>query len=55
VDAVCLNILKNSESFGTNKNEILFVTKEHMKDLGKADKLTLAEKILDEAKHLESE
>jgi len=55
VDAVCLNVLKDSESFGTDENEILFVTKERVKDLGKADKLTLAEKILDEAKALEKE
>jgi phosphopantothenoylcysteine decarboxylase/phosphopantothenate--cysteine ligase len=55
VDAVCLNVLKSSDSFGTDENEILFVTKEEVKELGRADKFILAEKILDEAKHLESE
>ncbi len=53
VDAVCLNILKDRESFGTNENEIIFVTKDAVKPLGKADKFTLAQKILDEAKTLE--
>ncbi len=53
VDAVCLNILKDRESFGTDENEIIFVTKDAVKPLGKADKFTLAQKILDEAKTLE--
>ncbi len=53
VDAVCLNILKDRESFGTDKNEIIFVTKDAVKPLGKADKFTLAQKILDEARTLE--
>ena len=53
VDAVCLNVLKDSTSFGTDENEILFVTKEAVKPLGRADKLTLAQKILSEAESLE--
>ena len=53
VDAVCLNILKDRESFGTDENEIIFVTKDAVKPLGKADKFTLAQKILDEARTLE--
>ncbi len=52
VDAVCYNLLNNSESFGTSDNEITFITKEKQTPLGKADKLTLSDKILTEAKAL---
>jgi len=52
VDAVCYNLLNNSESFGTSDNEITFITKEKQIPLGKADKLTLSDKILTEAKAL---
>ncbi len=52
VDAVCYNLLNNSESFGTSDNEITFITKEKQTPLGKADKLILSDKILTEAKAL---
>ena len=52
VDAVCYNLLSDSSSFGTEENEIEFITPEHITSLGRADKLTLAGKILDEAKQL---
>ena len=52
VDAVCYNLLNNSESFGTSDNEITFITKENQTALGKADKLTLSNKILTRAKAL---
>jgi phosphopantothenoylcysteine decarboxylase/phosphopantothenate--cysteine ligase len=52
VDAVCYNLLNNSESFGTDDNEITFITKENQVSLGKADKLTLSDRILTEAKRL---
>ena len=52
VDAVCYNLLANSESFGTEENEITFITKEKQTALGKADKLTLSDKILREAMRL---
>lgn len=55
VDAVCYNLLKNSESFGTSDNEITFITKESQILLGKADKLTLSQKILAQAKALNHE
>ena len=55
VDAVCYNLLNNSESFGTSDNEITFITKEKQTALGRADKLTLSNKILDEAKALLNE
>ena len=52
VDAVCYNLLNNSESFGTSDNEITFMTKEKTIPLGKTDKLSLAAKILKEARTL---
>ena len=52
VDAVCYNLLSGSESFGTEENEITFITKEGETPLGRADKLTLSEKILTQAKAL---
>jgi phosphopantothenoylcysteine decarboxylase/phosphopantothenate--cysteine ligase len=51
-DAVCYNLLKDSRSFGTDDNEITFISKERELPLGRADKLTLALKILDAAKEL---
>jgi phosphopantothenoylcysteine decarboxylase/phosphopantothenate--cysteine ligase len=55
VDAVCYNLLSNSESFGTSDNEITFITKGNQIPLGKADKLTLSDKILTQAKTLINE
>lgn len=55
VDAVCYNLLKDATSFGGNENEITFITKEEQVALGRADKLTLADKILDEAKKLSND
>jgi len=52
VDAVCYNLLKNAESFGSDHNAITFITKDKKTDLGSADKLTLSERILQEAKAL---
>jgi len=52
VDAVCYNLLQDSRSFGTNDNKITFITKEKETNLGRAEKLTLSHKILNEAKSL---
>ena len=52
VDAVCYNLLQDAKSFGGDENEITFITKEEQVALGRADKLTLSAKILDEAKKL---
>jgi len=52
VDAVCYNLLKDSQSFGTTKNSITFINQEESIELGTADKLTLAFKILEESKKL---
>jgi len=52
VDAVCYNHLKDSKSFGTDDNEITFITETKEQALGRSDKLTLALKILAAAKEL---
>ena len=52
VDAVCYNFLKNSTSFGTSDNSITFITKEESIELGQAEKIDLAFKILDESKKI---
>jgi len=55
VDAVCLNILKDSSSFGTDTNEIEFITPQGTKTLPHADKLTLSFEILKHAQGLSNE
>ncbi len=55
IDAVCYNLLKNSQSFGTEENEITFITPQGATPLGSGDKLTLSFKILDESKSLKNE
>jgi phosphopantothenoylcysteine decarboxylase/phosphopantothenate--cysteine ligase len=52
VDAVCYNLLSGSQSFGSEENEITFITKEKQTSLGKTDKLSLSDKILEQAKGL---
>jgi len=52
VDAVCYNLLQDSNSFGTDENEISFITANNITSLGKADKLTLSDAILSEAQRL---
>ncbi len=55
IDAVCYNLLRDSESFGTDSNSIVFITEKSDIDLGYADKLTLSFKILDESQKLNNE
>jgi phosphopantothenoylcysteine decarboxylase/phosphopantothenate--cysteine ligase len=52
VDAVCYNLLEDAKSFGGDENEITFIAKETQIALGRSDKLTLASKIVNEAKKL---
>lgn len=54
LDAVCLNILKNSSSFGTDTNEIEFITSTGSSIIPKAPKLDVAFEILNNAKELEN-
>ncbi len=50
VDAVCYNLLKDSDSFGTSQNEVTFITKTQNILLEKADKLIIAQAIVEESK-----
>jgi len=52
LDAVCLNLLKNSSSFGSDTNEIEFITKDKKILLMQGDKLTLSFRIISHAKKL---
>jgi len=49
IDAVCYNLLDNSESFGSDDNRVEFITKDSLVDLGKKSKMELAFDILDES------
>ncbi len=53
LDAVCLNVLKNSKDFGKETNEVTFITKEQKSFLPNKDKLSLAFEILQKAKSLQ--
>jgi phosphopantothenoylcysteine decarboxylase/phosphopantothenate--cysteine ligase len=55
VDGVCYNLLKDSQSFGTNENSITFITAENSVNLGTASKLDLSFKILKESQKLTNE
>ena len=52
VDAVCLNILKDSSSFGTDTNAIEFILPDKIESIPTADKLSVAFEILEHAKAL---
>jgi phosphopantothenoylcysteine decarboxylase/phosphopantothenate--cysteine ligase len=52
VDAVCLNLLKDSGSFGTEENQIDFITAGETLPLPRLGKLSLALAILEHAKTL---
>ena len=55
VDGVCYNLLRDSQSFGTDDNSIIFITHKNNIDLGQENKLTLSFKILDESQKLNNE
>jgi len=55
IDGVCYNLLEDSQSFGTDENNMIFITGEKSIDLGTADKLRLSFKILLESQKLENE
>lgn len=52
LDAVCLNILQDSSSFGSDTNAIEFLTKDEIKSIPQNDKLNLSFEILEHAKSL---
>ena len=53
VDGVCYNLLADSSAFGTADNSIVFITKDESVELGRASKLELSFKILQESQKLE--
>lgn len=53
LNGVCLNILKDSNSFGTDTNQIDFITKDNVVKLPDTDKLSLSFEILKQAQSLE--
>jgi phosphopantothenoylcysteine decarboxylase/phosphopantothenate--cysteine ligase len=55
IEGVCYNLLEDSQSFGTTKNSITFITEKESVNLGTADKLELSFKILGESQKLENE
>ena len=54
LDAICLNILNDENSFGSDKNKIEFITKKDIKTIPLMDKLSVAFKILDYSKELDN-
>lgn len=52
LDGVCLNVLRDSSSFGTDTNAIDFLAKETQHAIAHADKLSVAFSILEHAKSL---
>ena len=53
LNAVCLNVLKDSSSFGSDTNSIEFISKNEKISIPNNDKLTLAFEILNNSKTLE--
>ena len=52
LDAVCLNILKDASSFGSDTNKVEFITHEKVESIPHGDKLSVAFGILEHAKSL---
>lgn len=52
IDAVCLNLLKDASSFGSDTNKVEFITHEKVEQIPCADKLSVAFTILEHAKGL---
>ena len=52
IDAVCLNILQDSSSFGSDTNKVEFITQEKIESIPDGDKMSVAFGILEQAKGL---
>lgn len=52
LDAVCLNVLKDSSSFGSDNNKIEFITNEKKETIPETDKLSVAFEILNHAERI---
>jgi len=55
IDGVCYNLLNDRDSFGTDTNSIILITRDKIVNLGKTNKLLLSFKILEESKKLSNE
>ena len=54
LDAIALNILKSDNNFGSDKNEIIFITKKDIKKIPLSSKINVSFKLLEYAKELEN-
>lgn len=52
LDAVCLNVLKGQNTFGSTKNEVSFITASHVQKFSLAGKFEIAELIVEHCSHL---
>ena len=52
IDAVCLNVLKDSSSFGTDTNMVDFILPDRIESIALSDKLSVAFSILEHAKNI---
>ncbi|WP_041958342.1 bifunctional phosphopantothenoylcysteine decarboxylase/phosphopantothenate--cysteine ligase CoaBC [Sulfurospirillum arsenophilum] len=52
LDAVCLNVLKEHNTFGSSKNEVSFITASHVQKFSLAGKFEIAEQIVEQCSHL---
>ncbi|WP_373070782.1 bifunctional phosphopantothenoylcysteine decarboxylase/phosphopantothenate--cysteine ligase CoaBC [Sulfurimonas sp.] len=52
LDAVCLNILKDSNSFGSDTNKVEFIKADKIESIDHGDKLSVAFEILEHAKNI---
>ena len=52
IDAICLNTLVDSSSFGTDTNEIDFITQSFTEKISNSDKLSIAFKIAKNAQRI---
>jgi len=52
IDAVCLNVLKDSSSFGTDTNTVEFISPNKKESIPSADKLSVAFEILKHAENI---
>jgi len=47
IDAVCLNVIDEKNPFGGDDNEVVYITKDEDKNLGRARKIDIAFSIVD--------
>jgi len=55
INAICLNILKENNNFGSDKNKISFISNNDIKEIPLLPKVDVAFKILEFSKELDNE